>query len=154
MPDNAHDSEYYMRFALAEAKMAFADGESPIGAVIVFDGQIIASSHNMRETQNDATSHAEISAIRKAGKKLGSWRLENCDIYVTLEPCAMCAGALIQSRIRTLYYGTADPKAGAAGSVIDLLENKIFNHKVKVVSGILETESSEMLKQFFRQFRS
>lgn len=153
MPENKKEYEYYMRSALAEAKMAFADGESPIGAVIVLDGEIIASAHNMRETKNDATSHAEITAIRKAGKKLGSWRLENCDIYVTLEPCAMCAGAIIQSRIRTLCYGAADPKAGAAGSVIDLLGDKIFNHKVEVVSGILETESAEILKQFFRRLR-
>ncbi|MDD4189123.1 MAG: tRNA adenosine(34) deaminase TadA [Eubacteriales bacterium] len=153
MPENKQEYEYYMRSALAEAKMAFADGESPIGAVIVLDGEIIASAHNMRETKNDATSHAEITAIRKAGKKLGSWRLENCDIYVTLEPCAMCAGAIIQSRIRTLCYGAADPKAGAAGSVIDLLGDKIFNHKVEVVSGILETESAEILKQFFRRLR-
>lgn len=153
MPDNAHECEYYMKFALAESKKAFAGGESPIGAVIVMDGKIIASAHNMRETKNDATNHAEISAIRKAGKKLGSWRLENCDIYVTLEPCAMCAGAIIQSRIRTLYYGAADPKAGAAGSVIDILGDKIFNHKVKVISGILEGESSEILRQFFRQLR-
>lgn len=153
MPENKQEYEYYMRSALAEAKMAFADGESPIGAVIVLDGEIIASAHNMRETKNDATSHAEITAIRKAGKKLGSWRLENCDIYVTLEPCAMCAGAIIQSRIRTLCYGAADPKAGAAGSVINLLGEKIFNHKVEVVSGILETESAEILKQFFRRLR-
>lgn len=153
MPYNAHECEYYMRTALAEAKKAFAGGESPIGAVVVMDGKIIASAHNMRETKNDATSHAEITAIRKAGKKLGSWRLENCDIYVTLEPCAMCAGAIIQSRIRALYYGAADPKAGAAGSVINLLSDKIFNHKVKVVSGILENESSELLRQFFRQLR-
>lgn len=143
-----------MRLALEEAKKAYDEGEIPVGAVIVCDGAVIASSHNTRESSMDASSHAEISAIRTAGKALGSWRLSDCDMYVTLEPCAMCAGALIQSRIRTLYFGAPDPKAGAAGSVINLLAVNDFNHKVDVIAGILEDECSALLKDFFKALRS
>ncbi|MDD4496072.1 MAG: tRNA adenosine(34) deaminase TadA [Eubacteriales bacterium] len=147
-------SRHFMKQALAEANKARAEGEIPIGAVIVHNGEIIAAAHNMRETENDATSHAEIIAIREAGKKIGSWRLSECDIYVTLEPCPMCAGALIQSRIRTLYYGASDPKAGATGSVINLLSVKDFNHKVDVIAGILEDECASLLTEFFRNLRN
>ena len=143
-----------MRMALAEAQKAADHDEIPVGAVIVAGKTVISRAYNLTETLTDPTAHAEMQAITAAANLLGGKYLTGCTLYVTVEPCAMCAGALIQSRIRTLYYGTADLKAGAAGSVIDLLENKIFNHKVKVVSGILETESSEMLKQFFRQLRS
>ena len=144
----------FMRLALKEAKKAYDAGEIPVGAVIVREGDIISVAHNTRETSNDASSHAEISAIRKAGKALGTWRLSDCDIYVTLEPCAMCAGALIQSRIRTLYFGASDPKAGAVGSVINVLTVKDFNHKVDVIAGILEDECSALLKDFFMDLRS
>ena len=146
--------QHFMKQALAEAKKAGTEGEIPIGAVIVRNGEIIAAARNMREKENDATSHAEIIAIREAGKKIGSWRLSECDMYVTLEPCPMCAGALIQSRIRTLYYGASDPKAGAAGSVVNLLSIKDFNHKVDVIAGILEDECASLLKEFFKDLRS
>lgn len=143
-----------MKRAYKEALKAYSKDEVPIGAVIVKDGKIIARGHNERELKQDATLHAEITAIRKACKKLGSWRLNDCDIYVTLEPCTMCAGALIQSRIRTLYIGALDPRAGAAGSVIDVFNVKEFNHKVEVVYGIMEEECSEILKKFFRELRA
>ncbi len=143
----------FMQLALEEAKKAYDAGEIPVGAVIVHEGVVIAEAHNTREASNDASSHAEISAIRKAGKALGTWKLSDCDIYVTLEPCAMCAGALIQSRIRTLYFGAHDPKAGAAGSVINILAVKDFNHKVDVIAGILEDECSALLKDFFKELR-
>jgi len=146
--------EYFMKEALKEARKAYRKAEIPIGAVIVRENKIIARGHNEKELKSDATFHAEISAIRKAGKKLGSWRLNDCDMYVTLEPCAMCAGALIQARIRKLYIGTADPKAGAVGSVIDVLSVEKFNHKVDVAYGILEQECSNILKEFFRELRA
>ena len=155
MKDKAiKNHEWFMKRAYKEALKAYSKDEVPIGAVIVKDGKIIARGHNERELKQDATLHAEITAIRKACKKLGSWRLNDCDIYVTLEPCTMCAGALIQSRIRTLYIGALDPRAGAAGSVIDVFNVKEFNHKVEVVYGIMEEECSEILKKFFRELRA
>ena len=121
---------YYMKEALKEAKKAFDKEEIPVGAIIVKDGKIIARAHNVKETKLDATSHAEILAIQKACKKIGAWRLLDCDMYVTLEPCSMCAGALINARIRKLYIGTNDEKTGACGSKLNLLEDYTFNHKV------------------------
>jgi tRNA(adenine34) deaminase len=148
-----HIHERYMAQALKEAGKAAEIGEIPVGAVVVKDGSVIAKAYNERETKNDATLHAEISAIRKAGKKLGTWRLEDCDLYVTLEPCTMCAGAIIQARIRNLYIGTSDLKAGAAGSVIDVFRVDAFNHRVEVVWGVLEEQCSGILKDFFRTLR-
>lgn len=143
----------YMMQAYKEALKAYAKLETPVGAVIVFEGKIIARGHNTREQTQDPTQHAEIIAIKKAAKKLGSWRLIDCDLYVTLEPCPMCSGAIIQSRIKTVYYGAADPKAGAAGSVIDLFAIEKFNHKVNVFRGIMKNECSEVLKKFFKELR-
>ncbi len=145
--------ERYMLQALKEAQEARKIGETPIGAVLVRDGEIIAKGHNERETKNDVTLHAEMTAIRKACEKLGSWRLNECDLYVTLEPCAMCAGAIIQARIRNLYIGTSDLKAGAAGSAIDLFRVDAFNHRVEVSWGLLEEQCSGILKDFFRELR-
>jgi tRNA(adenine34) deaminase len=144
---------YFMMKALDEAVKAYAMGEAPVGAVIVKDKTIISAAHNEREISLDATRHAEIIAIGRAGKALGSWQLTDCDMYVTLEPCPMCAGALIQARIKTLYLGAPDSKGGAAGSLMNLPEDGRFNHKVKVVRGILTEECSEILKRFFRELR-
>lgn len=145
--------EGYMAEALKEAEKARKKAEAPIGAVVVRDGMIIARGHNEKELNNDSTLHAEMTAIRRACKELGSWRLTDCDLYVTLEPCTMCAGAIIQARIRTLYIGTSDLKAGAAGSVIDVFRVDAFNHRVDVVWGVLEQECSTILKEFFRELR-
>ncbi len=143
----------FMKEALKEAKRAYKKDETPVGAVIVKDGTIIARAHNEKELKSDPTLHAEISAIRKACKKLGDWRLNDCDLYVTLEPCAMCAGAIIQARVGRLFIGTPDPKAGAVGSVVDLLGVQEFNHRVEVSFGLLEEECSVILKDFFRELR-
>ncbi|NLK88280.1 MAG: nucleoside deaminase [Clostridiaceae bacterium] len=148
-----HTHEWYMAQALKEADKACKMGESPVGAVVVRDGVIIARGHNEKELRCDATLHAEMTAIRRACKMLGSWRLTDCDLYVTLEPCTMCAGAIIQARLRTLYIGTSDLKAGAAGSVIDVFRVKAFNHRVDVVWGLLEDECAGILKDFFKQLR-
>jgi len=143
----------FMTYAFKEAKKAYNKGEVPIGAVIVKDGKIIAKAHNLRESKQDATAHAEMLAITKACKKLGSWRLVDCDLYVTLEPCPMCAGAIIQSRIRRLIFGATDPKAGAAGTVVNLFNTGKFNHKVEVIQGVMENDCSQILKQFFKELR-
>jgi len=142
-----------MKEALKEAKKAYKKDETPVGAVIVKDGIVIARAHNEKELRMDPTLHAEISAIRKACKKLGTWRLNDCDMYVTLEPCAMCAGAIIQARIGRLFIGALDPKAGAAGSVVDLLSVQKFNHRVEVSYGLLTEECSKILKDFFKELR-
>ncbi len=146
------DEVYYMEMALNQAKLAAAEGEVPVGAVIVKDGEIISQGRNRRENGKNALYHAEIEAIDKACKKLGAWRLEQCDIYVTLEPCPMCAGAIINARIRNLYLGAKDPKSGSCGSVINLF-NLPYNHKPKILDGILENECSETLREFFRDLR-
>ena len=143
----------FMKEALKEAKKAYKKDETPVGAVIVKDGIVIARAHNEKELRMDPTLHAEISAIRKACKKLGTWRLNDCDMYVTLEPCAMCAGAIIQARIGRLFIGALDPKAGAAGSVVDLLSVQKFNHRVEVSYGLLTEECSKILKDFFKELR-
>ena len=141
----------FMEAALIEAKKAFDKGETPVGAVIVKDGKIISRAHNMRETKKNALMHAEITAIDKACKKLGGWRLCDCDIYVSLEPCPMCAGAIIQSRIDNVFFGAYDKKAGAFGSVCDL--SGLLAHKVNAKGGILEEKSSAILKLFFEKLR-
>ena len=145
--------EKFMKEALKEAKKAYEKLEVPVGCVIVKDGKIIARAHNLKESKADTTKHAEILAIQKASKKLQSWRLIDCDLYVTLEPCSMCAGAIIQSRIRKIYYGTKDLKTGAVGSVFNLLEDYTFNHHVEYESGILKDECEQILKDFFKDLR-
>ena len=147
------DTNYFMKQALKEAKKALLNDEVPIGCVIVKDDKIIARGFNKRETKNDVTSHAEIEAIRKANKKLNSWRLVDCDIYITLEPCMMCMGAIIQSRIRNVYYGAKDYKGGALGSSINVLEAKNINHHLNVKGGILEEECSLIISNYFKQKR-
>ncbi|PMB82991.1 tRNA-specific adenosine deaminase [Limosilactobacillus pontis] len=142
-----------MRVAIKEAHQAQLLGEVPIGAVIVHNGQIIASGHNMRERFQDVTYHAEMLAIMEACTALNSWRLEDCDLYVTLEPCIMCSGAIVNARIKNVYYGARDPKAGAVDSLYHLLGDQRLNHQVHVESGILGEECSQMLKDFFRTVR-
>lgn len=145
--------EKFMKEALKEAKKAYDKLEVPVGAVIVKDGKIIARAHNLKETKFDTTAHAEILAIQKASKKLNSWRLINCEMYVTLEPCSMCAGALINSRIKKVYIGASDEKTGAVGSVFNLLEDYTFNHKVEYEKGVLQDECESILKKFFKELR-
>ena len=148
-----NEKEKFMKVALAEAKKAFDKEEIPVGTVIVKDGKIIAKAHNSKETSKNATGHAEILAIQKACKKLDSWRLLDCEMYVTLEPCSMCAGALINSRISKVYIGTDDEKTGACGSKLNLLEDYKFNHIVQVEKYILKEECSQLLKNFFKYLR-
>src|SRR5690625_1435300 len=145
--------EQFMRAAMQEADKARKMDEVPIGAVIVHDGAIIATGHNLRETSQTSLSHAELIAIEEANKKVGSWRLEDCTLYVTLEPCPMCAGAIIQSRIKRVVFGATDPKAGCAGTLMNLLEEEKFNHQVEVVRDVLSDECSTLLSDFFRQLR-
>ena len=147
------DQERFMKEAIRQAKKARALEEVPIGCVIVYEGKISARGYNRRNTDKNTLSHAELNAIRKASKKLGDWRLEGCTMYVTLEPCQMCAGALVQSRIDEVVIGSMNPKAGCAGSVLNLLEMEGFNHKVTVTRGVLEEECSFMLSDFFRELR-
>ena len=143
------DHEHYMRIALNEARMAAESGEVPVGAVIVYGGEIIAVAGNEREEKKDPTAHAEIIAIRKAAGKLGIWRLSGCTIYVTIEPCPMCAGAIYQSRIDRLVYGAPDEKAGAAGTLMDIVRDGRLNHQVAVDAGVLADASASILKEFF-----
>lgn len=145
--------EYWMREAIAEALKAEELGEVPIGAVIVHDNKIIGRGYNLRETTFDGTAHAEMVAIRDASRHLGAWRLLDCRLYVTLEPCPMCAGAIVQSRVPQLIYGTQDPKAGCAGTLMNLLQESRFNHRTEVVEGILQEECATLLTQFFRRLR-
>ncbi|GAA0467449.1 tRNA adenosine(34) deaminase TadA [Alkalibacillus silvisoli] len=145
--------EYYMNQAINEAKKAEAIGEVPIGAVIVYDNEIIATGYNIRESSQKSSSHAEMYAIEAANEVLKSWRLENCRLYVTLEPCPMCAGAIIQARIPHVIYGAKDQKAGCAGTITNLLEEPQFNHQATVESGVLEQECSQLLTNFFRKLR-
>ncbi len=143
----------FMREAIKQAKKAYAIDEVPIGCVIVYEGKIIARGYNRRTTDKNTLSHAELNAIRKASKKLGDWRLDDCEMYVTLEPCQMCAGAIVQARIKRVYIGCMNPKAGCAGSVLNLLQVEKFNHQVEIETGILEEECSSMIKEFFRELR-
>ena len=145
--------EYFMKEALKEEENAYEKLEVPVGAIIVKDGKIIARAHNQKESKTDTTKHAEILAIQKASKKLKSWRLIDCEMYVTLEPCTMCAGAIIHSRIKKVYIGAMDEKTGAVGSVLNLFEDYKFNHKPEVEKGILKEDCESLLKQFFKELR-
>lgn len=145
--------EKYMKEALRQAKKAGAIGEVPIGCVIVYEDKIIARGYNRRTIDRNVLSHAEINAIRKACKVIGDWRLEGCTMYVTLEPCPMCAGSIVQARIPRVVMGCMNPKAGCAGSVLDLLHQEGFNHQVETVTGIMEEECSMLMKNFFKQLR-
>ncbi len=142
-----------MKEALKQAKKAYALGEVPIGCVIVYEGKIIGRGYNRRNTDKNTLAHAEITAINKASKKIGDWRLEGCTLYVTLEPCQMCAGAIVQARIDQVVMGSMNPKAGCGGSILNILEMPEFNHQVKVVRGVLEEECSHMLTTFFKELR-
>lgn len=145
--------EKYMREAIRQAKKAYKLDETPIGCVIVHDGKIIGRGYNRRNTDKSPLAHAEITAIKKASKKLGDWRLEECTLYVTLEPCQMCAGAIIQSRVTRVVVGCMNPKAGCAGSVLNLLDVKAFNHQAELATGVLEEECSALMTGFFRELR-
>ena len=144
----------FMQEAINEAKKAEAIGEVPIGAVIVKDNQIIARAHNLREQNQLSSAHAEMLAIEKANQVVGSWRLEGCTLYVTLEPCPMCAGAIVQSRIPTVVYGASDPKGGCCGTIYNLLQEPRFNHESELVTGVLEEECGQLLTNFFRNLRN
>lgn len=146
--------EFFMKKAFEQACNALELDEVPVGAIIVQGDQIISAGHNLKETSKDPTAHAEIIAIKMASEALGGWRLSDCDMYVTLEPCAMCCGAIIQARIRKLYIGTMDPKGGAAGSKLNLLQDYGFNHKCEIEAGLLEQECSQILKNFFKSKRA
>lgn len=145
--------EKYMKAAIRQAKKAMELGEVPIGCVIVYDGKIIGRGYNRRNTDKNTLAHAEISAIKKASKKMGDWRLEDCTLYVTLEPCQMCAGAIVQARISKVVMGCMNPKAGCAGSVLNILNMPEFNHQVEATRGVLEEECSSLLKTFFKDLR-
>ena len=153
MTEKCIQDEQFMREALLEAEKAFDLGEVPVGCVIVRDGEIIARGHNLTETAKDPTVHAEMNALREAAEKLGGWRLPGCSAYVTCEPCAMCAGAMVWARIEKLYIGADDPKAGACGSVVNVASNEGLNHRIKVERGVLQEECSNILKEFFRTLR-
>lgn len=140
--------------ALEEARLALAHDDVPVGAVVVHDGDVIASAHNRREVDQDPTAHAELLAVRQAAARLGSWRLDGCALYVTLEPCTMCAGAVVLARLPQLIFGASDPKAGAVGSLYDLAREPRLNHRVAVTEGVLATESSDLLRGFFRAARA
>lgn len=145
--------EKYMLEAIKEAEKAYKKLEVPVGAVIVKDGKIIAKAHNLKERKNDTTKHAEIIAIQRASKKLKSWRLIDCEMYITLEPCTMCSGAIINSRIKKIYIGTMDEKTGAAGSKLNLFKDYTFNHNVEIETGILKEKCENILKEFFKNLR-
>ena len=147
------DDEKFMKAALKQAQKAYAIDEVPIGCVIVREGKIIARGYNRRNTDKNPLAHAELTAIRKAAKKTGDWRLEDCIMYVTLEPCQMCAGAIVQSRMKHVVIATMNAKAGCAGSILNLLQMQEFNHQAEITRGVLEQECSGMLSQFFRYLR-
>lgn len=151
MEDYQH--EEFMRLALQEAELAFKEGEVPVGAVVVVEGQIVGKGHNQREALQDPTAHAEILALREACRKLNSWRLPQATVYVTLEPCSMCGGALVLARIQHLVYGVSDPKAGAVGSLYNLAQDPRLNHRIKVTSGVMQAACGEILKAFFKTLR-
>lgn len=145
--------EIFMKEALKQAKKAYDKKEIPVGAIIVKDGKIISRGYNIKETKKNTIKHAEIIVIEKASKKLDAWRLQNCEMYVTLEPCSMCAGALINARLKKVYIGTMDEKTGACGSVLNLLKDYKFNHEVEIEIGILQQECKSILKNFFKELR-
>lgn len=144
---------YFMQLAIEEAKKAEAIQEVPIGAVIVLNGEVISAAHNLRETEQRSIAHAELLAIDEACKKLGTWRLEDATLYVTLEPCPMCAGGIVLSRVKRVVYGAGDPKGGCAGTLMNLLTDERFNHQCEVVDGVLEEECGTLLTNFFRELR-
>ena len=148
------EKEVFMKYAINEAKKAYKKLEVPVGAVIVKNGKIIARGYNQKETKKNPLKHAEIIAIEKASKKLESWRLNDCELYVTLEPCSMCAGAIIQARIKKVYVGTMDPKTGSCGSIFNLFEDYKFNHIVELETGICKKECEKLLKDFFKELRN
>lgn len=146
--------EHFMNLALTEAIKAYEDGEVPVGAVIAHKGKVIGRAHNLRETLNDPTAHAEMLAITQAAEAVEQWRLEDCTLYVTLEPCPMCAGAIVNSRIPRVVFGATDPKAGACGSLFNLVQDARLNHRVELEAGLKQQEASELLKSFFREARN
>jgi len=147
------DDEAYMTLALEEARTAAAEGEVPVGCVVVHRGNVIARAHNLRESLQDPTAHAEIVALRQAAEVLGHWRLEGATVYCTVEPCCMCAGALVNARVARLVYGVADPKSGACGSVLNVPAERRLNHRFEVLGGVLEAEALELLRRFFEPRR-
>ena len=147
------EDERYMKEAIRQARKAEAIGDVPIGCVIVYEGKIIARGYNRRNKEKTVLAHAELAAMRKACKKIGDWRLEGCTMYITLEPCQMCSGAILQARVDRIVIGCMNPKAGCAGSILNLLDMKEFNHQVEVERGVLEEECSQMLKSFFKKLR-
>ena len=147
------DDQYYMGLALAEAEEAYRIGEIPIGAVLAFDGKVIAKAHNMRETWQDATAHAEVIVIREACRLLNRWRLTGTTLYVTIEPCPMCAGALVMSRVDRLVYGSSDYKAGGVESIFNIVQNDALNHQIAVTAGVRADECSSIMKRFFKERR-
>ena len=155
MADNVHSTFHheYMTKALVEAHRAFVNGEVPIGCIIVHNGLIVGTAANERILRKNVLYHAEIIAINQACQALGDWRLENCTLYVTLEPCPMCSGAIVQARIPTIVYGAKSPKAGCAGSVLNILNEPKLNHRVKIIEGVMEEECAELMSRFFTRFR-
>jgi tRNA(adenine34) deaminase len=151
--DRSLADQRFMQMALVEAAAAAAEDEVPIGAVIIHEGQVLAAAHNQREQLRDPTAHAEMIAITQAATALESWRLENCTLYVTLEPCPMCAGAIVQSRVKRVVYGADDPKAGAVKTLYQLLEDSRLNHRAEVTAGVLAEECGRVLSEFFQQKR-
>ncbi|MEW6622357.1 MAG: tRNA adenosine(34) deaminase TadA [Bacillota bacterium] len=147
------DHHFYMDLAIEEAKKAAEQGEVPVGALVVCEGEILAQAHNLKEQMHDPTAHAEILVLQAAAKKLNRWRLTDCILYVTLEPCPMCAGAMVQARLGQLVYGLADSKSGAVESVVNLVQNKELNHQVKVLAGYREMEIRELMREFFQTRR-
>jgi tRNA(adenine34) deaminase len=147
------DYPRFMALAIREAELAYEKGEVPVGAIIVFENRIIGRGHNLTESMHDATAHAEIIALSAAYSHFKDWRLENCDLFSTLEPCAMCAGAAVLSRIKTIVYGAKDPKFGGCGSIFEIPTERKLNHRIEVVGGVMETEIAAMMRQFFRERR-
>ncbi len=148
-----NQDEKYMKQAIKQAKKAYELKEVPIGCVIVYDGKVIGRGYNRRTIDKNTLAHAELIAIRKASKKMGDWRLEDCTMYVTLEPCQMCSGAIVQSRMKKVVIGCMNPKAGCAGSIFNLLQVEQFNHQVEIETGVLEKECSALMRQFFKELR-
>ncbi|MEH7234530.1 tRNA adenosine(34) deaminase TadA [Bacillus sp. JJ1562] len=148
-----NSDEYYMKLAIEEAKKAATIDEVPIGAVLVINDEVIASAHNLRETEQRSIAHAELLAIDEACRRTGFWRLENATLYVTLEPCAMCSGAIVLSRVNRVVYGASDPKGGCAGTLMNLLQEQRFNHQAEVISGVCEEECGQLLSSFFKEIR-
>lgn len=146
--------EHFMTMAFREAKEAFTKNEVPVGAVVVFEDKVVGRGHNLTESMHDATAHAEIVALSAAYQKFGDWRLENCWLFSTLEPCTMCAGAAVLSRIKTIVFGARDPKFGGCGSIFDIPTEPKLNHRIEVIGGVMESEISALMKEFFRQVRS